>query len=172
MEILNDFDVSVKKAITEIDDTWPRYDGLIICGTHNPHDTERFITKIKEARESGRPFLGICFGHQLAAIEYARNVLEIADATSEEFGTGTFVVRKLPKLKVGIHEVDGRMENFWNNYEVSADIEDRWEKPKNFITVQYHPEYLSSKFNQHPILKDFLTICKNGYADGRQRLAN
>ena len=35
-------------------------------------------------------------------IEYARNVLGIKDATSEEFGQGTFIVKKLPQLKVGI----------------------------------------------------------------------
>src|SRR3990167_1515538 len=86
MEIYNSFQTSVKKALDEIDSDWPKYKGLIICGTHSPKNVEELIIKIKEARESETPFLGICFGHQLAAIEYARNVLGIKDATSEEFG--------------------------------------------------------------------------------------
>ena len=40
---------------------------------------------IKYARENKIPFLGICFGMQLCAIEFARNVLNIKDATSTEF---------------------------------------------------------------------------------------
>ena len=153
MEILNDFNTSVRKAFDEIDPNWESYDGLVVCGTHSPHDVEMMIDKIREARETGRPFLGVCFGHQLAAIEYARNVLGIKDATSEEFGQGTFVVKKLPELNVGLK--DG--ESYWNNYEVDLP---GWEKPKNFITVQYHPEYQSSKERPHPILKEFLKCSK------------
>src|SRR3990167_1004682 len=89
MEILNDFSTSVIRALSEIDKDWESYDGLVVCGTHSPHDVEMMIDKIRQARESRRPFLGICFGHQLAAIEYARNVLGIKDATSQEFYTPT-----------------------------------------------------------------------------------
>src|SRR3990167_5651834 len=153
MELLNDFTVSVEKALEEINSNWRNYDGLIIAGTHSPHDVEMMIDKIREARETGRPFLGICFGHQLAAIEYARNVLGIKDATIEEFGQGTFVVKKLPELNVGLKNG----ESYWNNYEVDLP---GWEKLKNFITVQFHPEYQSSKQRPHPILKEFLKCSK------------
>ena len=152
MEVLNDFNTSLEKAFDEIDVRWREYDGLVICGTHSPHDVEGMILLISEARKSGRPFLGICFGHQLAAIEYARNVLGIKNATSEEFGSGEFVVKKLPSLRVGLHEG----ETYWNNYEVTID----WKKPENFITVQYHPEYQSSKDKPHPILVQFLNLCR------------
>lgn len=36
------------------------------------------------ARVNKIPFLGICYGFQLAAINFARNILKIPDATSEE----------------------------------------------------------------------------------------
>ena len=85
MQIYNSFQTSVKKALDEIDINWPRYRGLIICGTHRPKNVEFLINKIKKTRETGLPFLGICFGHQLAAVEYARNVLGAINATSEEF---------------------------------------------------------------------------------------
>lgn len=154
MLILNDFNTTVEKALDEIDPKWKFYDGLIICGTHTPSMPEKQIELIKQARENGTPFLGICFGHQLAAIEYARNILNIKDATSEEWSKeGTLVVKKLDNLKVGLK--DG--ESHWNNYEVSID----WYKPKNFITCQFHPEYQSSKDKPHPLLLRFIELCKN-----------
>ncbi len=157
VEILNDFSISVKKALKEIDPNYENYKGLVICGTHLPHDVEVMIDKIRQARETGLPFYGECFGHQLSAIEYARNVLGIKDATSGEFGQGTFVVKKLPKLNVGIKKVGDRYESFWNNYEV--DLLD-WEKPDNFFTAQFHASYQSSINNKHPLIVSFLQYAK------------
>lgn len=156
MEIFNSFQTSVRRALDEIDINWPRYRGLIICGTHSPEevDVEMLISKIKLARELEIPFLGICFGHQLAAIEYARNVLGIKDAVSEEWGVGTFIVKKMPQLNVGLK--DG--ESYWNNYEVNLP---NWEKPKNFFTSQFHPEYESSIDKPHPLLIKFLKYAKD-----------
>ena len=156
MQIFNEFRTSVERALTEIDPRWREYRGLVVCGTHTPDRVEDIITQIKKAREDGTPYLGICFGHQLGAIEYARNVLGIEDATSEEFGEGTFVVRKLPELHVGLH--DG--ESWWHNYEVDPDLLDKWEKPENFFTCQYHPEYQSSKEKPHPFLVKFIEYAR------------
>lgn len=154
MQILNDFSTSVRKSLDEIDLKWGSYPGLIVCGTHSPHDIDEMIEEIRKVRESGSPFLGICFGHQLAWIEYNRNVLGIKDATSEEFGEGTFVVKKRPEgLKVGLH--DG--ETYWNNYECT---QENWPKENNFITTQAHPEYQSSKEKHHPLLVKFLQYAK------------
>src|SRR3989339_1800464 len=98
MEIIGDFNTSVKKALDETDNNWENYDGLVVCGTHSPHDTETIIDRIREARGNNIPFYGECFGHQLACIEWARNVMGIKNATSEEFGQGVFVVKKRPEL--------------------------------------------------------------------------
>ena len=43
------------------------------------------ITAARYARENKIPYLGICLGSQIMAIEYARNVIGITDASSEEF---------------------------------------------------------------------------------------
>ncbi len=43
------------------------------------------ILAAQYAREKNIPYLGICLGSQIMAIEFARNVLGISDANSEEF---------------------------------------------------------------------------------------
>lgn len=157
MQILNDFSTTVRKALKEIDPDWESYPGLVVCGTHSPHDVEEMIESIRITRELGQPFLGICFGHQLAAVEYARNVLGHTNATSEEWGVGDFVVRKRPEgLKVGLH--DG--ETWWNKYEVVQGFDDMWRKAPNFITCQFHPEYGSSIDRPHPVLLNFINACR------------
>ena len=159
MDVINDFNTTVQKALSEIDPKWKQYNGIIVCGTHSPNYPESQIRLIGLARKDGTPFLGICFGHQLAAIEYARNILGIEDATSEEWGKGTFVVRKRKEgLKVGLY--DG--ESYWNNFEVDYSLVPDFEKdkPKNFITCQFHPEYQSSKDNPHPLLIKFIKLCQ------------
>lgn len=159
MDIVNDFNISVQKAFSEIDPNWKKYKGLIICGTHSPSYPESQLRLIQLARQEGTPFLGICFGHQLAAIEYARIILGIKDAISEEWGVGKFIVKKRKEgLKVGLY--DG--ESYWNNFEVDYTLVPGFEKdkPLNFITCQFHPEYQSSKEKPHPLLVKFIELCK------------
>lgn len=154
MVLLGDFKTSVKKALDEIDSKWESYNGLIICGSHNPKDPERIIGFIKRYRQSELPILGICYGYQLIYIEFARNVMGFKDATSEEWGeNGTFIVRKLKKLNVGVK--DG--ESYWNNYVVEPGF--LYKLPKNIIALPYHPEYQSSKEKPHPDLVKFLDLC-------------
>lgn len=159
MEILSDFRTSVIKSLEEIDENWSAYKGLVVCGSHKPdqQQIDIILKAIQEFREAGKPFLGICFGHQLAFVEYCRNVLKIKDATSEEWGEGTFVVKKREKgLNVGYFEG----ESYWNNYEIDPILAKKWKKADNFITVQYHPEYQSSIDKPHPILKKLLDNAK------------
>ena len=60
-------------------------DGIIIPGGFGKRGTEGKINTIQYARENKIPFLGICLGMQMAVVEYARNVLNLKDANSEEF---------------------------------------------------------------------------------------
>ncbi len=61
------------------------YDGIIVPGAFGEGGAEGVIEAIRYSRENGIPFLGLCYGLQLAVVEYARNVANIADATSGEF---------------------------------------------------------------------------------------
>ncbi|MBX2803810.1 MAG: CTP synthase [Myxococcales bacterium] len=60
-------------------------DGILVPGGFGERGTEGKISAIRWARENKVPFFGICLGMQLAIVEYARNVLGIAGATSREF---------------------------------------------------------------------------------------
>ncbi len=61
------------------------YDGILVPGGFGSRGSEGKIAAIRYARENKVPFLGICFGMQLAAIEFARNVVGLPNATSTEF---------------------------------------------------------------------------------------
>ena len=60
--------------------------GVLIPGGFGKRGTEGKIAAINYARKNKIPFLGICFGMQMAVIEFARNKLNIKKATSSEFG--------------------------------------------------------------------------------------
>ena len=61
--------------------------GILIPGGFGKRGTEGKIAAINFARNYKIPFLGICFGMQMAVIEFARNKLKIKNATSSEFGS-------------------------------------------------------------------------------------
>ncbi|MGM5483927.1 MAG: glutamine hydrolyzing CTP synthase [Nanobdellota archaeon] len=69
---------------TEVDTNIEKYDGIIVPGGFGTRGIEGKIEIIRKAREKNIPFLGICYGLQLAVIEYAKNVLGIIDATTAE----------------------------------------------------------------------------------------
>ena len=66
--------------------------GLLIPGGFGKRGTEGKISAIKFARENKIPFLGICFGMQMAIIEFARNKLNIKKAGSSELDKKCFPV--------------------------------------------------------------------------------
>ena len=59
-------------------------DGIIVPGGFGSRGSEGKIACIKYARENGVPFLGLCFGFQMAVLEYARNVCGLKAANSAE----------------------------------------------------------------------------------------
>jgi len=84
------------------------YDGILIPGGFGKRGIDGKIEAIRFARENKLPFLGLCLGFQLCVVEYARNVLGISDATSEEMDAGTHVIALLPEQE-GLTELGGTM---------------------------------------------------------------
>ncbi len=85
-------------------------DAVIVPGGFGGRGIEGKIAAIHYVREHNIPFLGLCYGMQLAVIEFARNVLGLLDASSEEINAQTKnpvihimqeQIQKLQKKKYG-----------------------------------------------------------------------
>jgi CTP synthase len=61
-----------------------KMDGVIVPQGWGSRGSEGKIKAVQLARENKIPYLGLCYGMQMATIEYARNVLGIKDANSQE----------------------------------------------------------------------------------------
>ena len=93
------------------------FDGVFVPYGFGPRGTEGKIAAVKFARENDVPFLGICYGFQLAVIEFARNVCGLKDANSTEINPNSPhpVIDLMPEqrgveykgatMRLGVHKV-------------------------------------------------------------------
>ena len=63
------------------------FDGILVPGGFGSRGSEGIINSCNFARVNDVPFLGICFGFQLAIVEFARNVCKLTDANSTEINS-------------------------------------------------------------------------------------
>ncbi len=61
-----------------------KYKGIIVPGGFGSRDIEGKINAIQYARENNIPYLGLCYGMQLASVEFARNVMNLKTANTTE----------------------------------------------------------------------------------------
>ncbi len=66
-----------------------KYDGIIVPGGFGSRGIEGIIKAIQFARENKIPYLGLCYGMQLACVEFARNIIGLKDANSVEIDENT-----------------------------------------------------------------------------------
>jgi len=86
--------------------------GVLIPGGFGKRGSEGKIAAIKYARLNHIPFFGICFGMQMAIIEAARNLLNIKNASTSEFGNNcTPVVGLLEEWQKGKKRIKGSEKN-------------------------------------------------------------
>ncbi len=130
------------------------FDGIFVPYGFGPRGTEGKIMAIKHARENDIPFLGICYGFQLAVIEFARNVCNLKDANSTEINPETPkpVIDLMPEqrgieikgatMRLGAHKIiikpntlahrlyknDEIYERHRHRFEVNLDYLDKLEK--------------------------------------------
>ncbi|CAM3140768.1 CTP synthase [Lactococcus hircilactis] len=85
-------------------------DGIIVPGGFGHRGTEGKISAIKYARENDVPFLGVCLGMQLTAIEFARHVLGLEKANSFELDPETaYPVIDIMRDQVDVEEMGGTL---------------------------------------------------------------
>jgi CTP synthase len=97
-------------------------DGVIVPGGFGKRGAEGKIKCIQYIRENKIPYLGICFGFQMAVIEFARNVCGIKEANSTELEPETKepVISILPEQKK-IEGLGGNMRLGGHDVEVKKD---------------------------------------------------
>ncbi|HZS74092.1 MAG TPA: CTP synthase [Candidatus Nitrosotalea sp.] len=93
------------------------YNGIIVPGGFGDRGAEGIISTANYAREKNIPYLGICFGFQLAAVAFGRYVCRLTNANSTEIAPATEnpVIDLLPEqktvtnlggsLRLGSHEI-------------------------------------------------------------------
>lgn len=96
-------------------------DGIIVPGAFGSRGAEGKINCIKYVREHKIPYLGLCFGFQMALVEYARNKCGLADAHTTEINKNTAhpVIDLLPEQQ-GIGSLGGNMRLGGHDVEVKS----------------------------------------------------
>ena len=91
----NDAHVSIKWIESEtldpgnIEEELSDVDGVVVPGGFGDRGIEGMILAAGYCRKNRVPYLGLCLGMQIAAIEFARNVLGYEDANSNEFNSSS-----------------------------------------------------------------------------------
>jgi CTP synthase len=96
-----------------------KYDGILVPGGFGVRGSEGIIKTANYARERNIPYLGICFGFQLASIAFARNVLKLEDANSTEIKSDAKnpIVDLLPEQK-NISDMGGSLRLGANDIQI------------------------------------------------------
>ena len=151
----------------KVEDQLRGVDGIIVPGGFGRRGTEGKIRAIKYARERNVPYLGLCFGLQLAVIEFARHVCGLDGADSVEINPDTNhpVIDILPEqksvkekggtMRLGAYTSDimdgSRVFSLYNSLNVSERHRHRYE---------VNPEY-------HSVLKENGLVFSGTSKDGR-----
>ena len=104
--------------------TLKNYDGIFVPYGFGPRGSSGKVAAIQFARENDIPFLGICYGFQLAVVEFARNVCNLEDADSTEINPSSKfpVIDLMPEqkevenkgatMRLGSHKISIKKETF------------------------------------------------------------
>jgi len=127
------------------------YDGIFVPYGFGPRGTEGKIRAIQFARETDTPFLGICYGFQLAVVEFARNACGLKDANSTEINPNTPdpVIDLMPEqkdieykgatMRLGAHKVIIKKDTLAHRLYAAEEIHQRhrhrWEVNQNYWTI-------------------------------------
>ena len=89
-----------------VSDVLKGLDGILVPGGFGTRGIEGKLLAIRYAREKKIPYLGLCYGLQLATVEFARNVLDLKDANTTEINPKT----PYPVIHL-MNEQEERMKN-------------------------------------------------------------
>lgn len=139
----------IEKGRITVEETMEGVDGMIIPGGFGDRGVEGKIEVMRYARENNVPFMGICLGFQIAVVEFARNVCDLADAHSTEMDKSTPhpVIDFLPEqrdikdkggtMRLGGHDVMIKKDTFAHKLFGSTKIRRRFRH-----RYEFNQEYL------------------------------
>jgi len=78
-----------KMSQSKFEKTLSQFDGIVVPQGWGKRGTEGKIRAVAYARENHVPYLGLCFGMQMAAIEFGRNVVGLKGANTTEVNPKT-----------------------------------------------------------------------------------
>lgn len=86
-----------------------QFDGILVPGGFGSTGIDGKLKVIEYARKNKIPYFGICYGMQLAVLEYAQNVLKLTDASTAEINpkAKNLVVDIMPDQKINLE--NGKM---------------------------------------------------------------
>ncbi len=106
---LSSHDFTDKKTLKEL----KKYDGVLVPGGFGKTGIEGKLNVIEFVRKQKIPYFGICYGMQLAVLEYAKNVLKLKSASTEEIDdtAANLVIGVMPEQreKIAQKEMGGTM---------------------------------------------------------------
>jgi len=124
------------------------YDGILVPGGFGSRGSEGIINTANFAREANIPYLGICFGFQLAIVAFARNVCGLSDANTTEIDptTSSPVIIYMPEqqhlknyggtMRLGSHKIDldtnSIAHNIYEDVSISRRHRHRYEFNQSF----------------------------------------
>ena len=108
--IANGVQVKVVPIVADKKPKFDGFDGLLVPGGFGERGWEGKMAAAKHCRETGLPYFGICFGMQVMAVEFARNVLGKKKANSTEIDPKTpDPVISLLSEQEGVKDLGGTM---------------------------------------------------------------
>ena len=169
-------------------DILPANGGILVPGGFGEHGVDGKMNAIKYARLKHVPYLGICYGMQLAVVEYARNVCNMQDAHTTEInkrteypvitilenqknitqlgGTlrlGEYKSELIPDTQVrNIYGCDHAIERHRHRYEVNPEYIKKMEENGMIFSGKYFDS------NTDTLLMEYLEIPSNEFFIGTQ----
>ena len=154
-------------------------DGVLVPGGFGGRGAEGKINCVKFARTQNIPFLGLCYGFQLAVIEYARNVCGLKDASSTEFDSDTSeaVIDIMPEQKAiqgkggtmrlgsypAILKRDSVVYNLYGSERISERHRHRYEVNNNYRAVLENNGLIFSGVSPNNQLMEFLELTEHRF---------
>ena len=139
-----------------------KYSGVVIPDGFEYKNKENIIAALKHIRENNIPFLGIGHGMHFAVIEYARNVLGLNEATSEEFNPKTKIALfeyakkedvKSKDLRLGLHDSilkkDSKLNKIYKALIIKERFRHQYEFNKKYMNIFENSNLIFSGFNIH-----------------------